>query len=186
MNRLKQHTVYLAGPIDESKETAHLWRRDMSEFLWENEIGVLNPCDKPSGMHEGEDFVDYMNNLKDIGDFDKVSNEMSKIVRIDLHMVDLCNFVILYVNKDTHMCGSYGEQTYAALEKKPVIVICEQGKNKIPSWLFGTGMRHEMFFSNFEDAKSYIKHVAYDYEVDCLNRWRFIDYDKVFNTKVNV
>lgn len=183
MNRLKNHSAYLAGSIDESKKTAHLWRQEISEFLWSHDIGVLNPCDKPIGIQEDENFVDYTNGLKKDGKFDLVQNLMSEVVKADLHMVDLCNFVILVIDKSIHMCGSYNEQTYAALEKKPVIVLCEQGKEHIPNWLFGMGMRHEMFFNNMDEVKEYIKHIAYDDEdcIDTLGRWRFVDYDKVFN-----
>lgn len=180
MNRLKGHVSYLIGSMDESKDTAHIWRQDISNFLWEHQIGVLNPCDKPSGKQEGADFTDYIDSLKEQERYDEVTEEMSPIVRIDLHMVDLSNFIIMAIDKDVHMCGSYGEQTYSSLEKKPIIVFCKQGKSKIPNWLFGTGMRHNMFFQTLDEVKEYILHICYDEEVDDLGRWRFIDYDKVF------
>ena len=184
MNRLKFHTTYLAGSIDESKSTAHLWRQEISQFLWQHDIGVFDPCNKPLGIQEGADFVDYMNELKHNHQYEKVAELMSAIVSADLHMVDLCNFVILAIDKDAHLCGSYNEQTYAALEKKPIIAWCPQGKENIPSWLFGMGMRHGMFFGSLDEVKEYILSIAYDEEIDELNRWRFIDYNKVYNKEL--
>lgn len=180
-NRLKYHKVYVAGSIDESKDTAHIWRKEISEFLWQHNIGVYNPCDKPTGPPENSDFVDYVNSIKDSGDFDKVSEIMYPVIKADLHMVDLSNFVIAAIDKDRHLAGTYCEICYSCLEKKPVIIWCPQGKAAIPNWLFGFGLRHEMFFETLDEVKEYIKHICYDENVDDLGRWRFIDYGKVFN-----
>lgn len=183
-NRLKHYTTYLAGSIDESKHTAHLWRNDISKFLWKHDIGVFDPCNKPGGIKEEAGFVDHVNAMKKRGEYDEVCKTMTHIVKIDLHMVDLSNFVILAIDRDAHLCGSYNEQTYAALEKKPVIVWCQQGKDQVPSWLFGMGMRHEMMFGSLDEVKNYILSVAYNDTIDDLGRWRFIDYDKVFNKEL--
>jgi hypothetical protein len=183
MNRLSNHTTYLMGPMDDPKVSrGKVWREDISKFLWSRNIGVMNPCNKPSDTGaEDDDAFDYMNKIKAEGKYDELESLMSPIVRIDLHMVDLCNFGILKVNKDSHMCGSYGEQTYAALEKKPIIVWCPQGKKEVPNWLFGNGMRHRMFFGSLEEVKQYITHIDTAKDIDCLGRWRFLDYDKIFN-----
>lgn len=180
MNRLLSHTVYLAGSIDESKDTAHLWREEISKFLWGLGIGVYNPCDKPCGEPEDAGFVDYCNALKRTGQYEKITEEMFNVVKADLHMVDLSNFVIAAIDKDRHLCGSYSEITYAALEKKPVIVWCPQGKSEVPSWLWGMGLRHEMFFTTLDEVEEYITHICFDEDVDDLGRWRFVNYKKVF------
>jgi hypothetical protein len=158
------------------------WRDEISKHLWDLECGVFNPCCKPciQGEEDDETFAE-LNSLKEKGDFDEVSRIMSPISRIDLHGVDISNALILKVNKDTHMCGSYSEQTYASLEKKPVIVFCEQKKENIPLWLFGVGMRHEMFFDSLEQVKTYLSHIAFAKKVDTLGRWRFLDYKKIYN-----
>jgi len=180
MNRLDRHTVYLAGSIDESKNTAHLWREEITNFLQPLGIGTFNPCDKPCGKVEDPDFVDYCNQLKAEEKWDELVSEMTGVVRADLHMVDLSNFMIAAIDKDRHLCGSYSEITYAALEKKPVIIWCPQGKAQVPNWLWGLGLRHELFFSTLDEVKDYITHVHTSDVVDTLGRWRFINYRKVF------
>lgn len=180
MNRLNRHTVYLAGSIDESKNTAHLWREEMTKFLQPMGIGVFNPCDKPCGIPEDEGFVDFCNELKSEEQWEVITKEMVNVVRADLHMVDLSNFMIAAIDKDRHLCGSYSEVTYAALEKKPVILWCPQGKKAVPNWLWGMGLRHEIFFETLEEVKEYITHIHTAERVDTLQRWRFVDYGKVF------
>lgn len=182
-NRLKGTACYACGSIDESKTTAHIWRKEISEFLWKHDIGVFNPCDKPTGPPEDENFVDYVNSIKESGNFDRANEVMYPVIKADLHMVDLSNFVIAAIDKDIHLCGSYCEISYSTLEKKPVIIWCPQGKAAVPNWLFGFGLRHEMFFETLEEVKNYILHICYDEQVDDLGRWRFIDYDKVFGRK---
>ena len=182
MNRLKNHITYLVGPMDEAHDRGHGWREDISTFLWNNDIGVLNPCDKPSDMgDESDDTFELISRWKESEEYDLVTRAMSPIGKIDLHMVDLANFIIMKVDKDIHMCGSYFEACYASLEKKPVVVFCEQGKKKMPNWLFSMGLRHRMFFNSLDEVKMYIKHICYDSVIDNLGRWRFIDYKKVFN-----
>jgi len=188
MNRLKSHTAYLAGAIDKvTASDAMEWREDMTDFLNDLGIGVFNPCDKPiynTTVHEDNDFVSMVEALKDRGNYDEVQKIMQEIVRIDLNFVDLCNFMILNIEPDCHMCGSYGEQTVACLQRKPIIIHCSKGISKIPNWLFGV-CDPKMFFESWIDVKGYIKDICYDVSVDDNDKkWRFIDYHKAFGKRI--
>jgi len=77
------------------------------------------------------------------------------------------------------MCGSYGEQTWACLEHMPIIANIKQGKHNAPDWLYGV-CRHEMFFSGWDNVKTYLRHVAFDDHVEHYRKWKFIDMDKVY------
>jgi len=108
---------------------------------------------------------------------------MKGIVSIDLHMVDLSNAVIVYIDKDYYACGSYSELTYAALEHKPVLICCKQGVANIPRWVFGLS-NYKTFFDKWEDLKAYIIKVhtnTLEYPAEEDN-WRFLDYGKIFRT----
>jgi hypothetical protein len=107
------------------------------------------------------------------------------IVSVDLHFVDLSNFIIMAIDKSIHMCGSYCEITYASLEKKPIIVMCKQGRWEVPGFLWGMGLRHQMFFGSWGEVKDYIAHIAYAKTIDDLGRWRFLDYNKVYGRHKN-
>jgi hypothetical protein len=104
---------------------------------------------------------------------------MRPICASDLRLVDQAGAVILHVDTDVHMCGSYGEQTWACLQHKPVVVHCSQGKFNVPDWLWGV-CHPDMFFSKWSGVKDYLRHVAFDDNVEHYRRWKFIDMDKVY------
>lgn len=181
MNRLKKNLAYLIGPMDEADDRGVGWREHISSFLHKLGVGVLNPCDKPTiKASETPETIAQMSEWKSQGRYDELSNMMKKIVSVDLHMVDLSNFVIMYIDKDIHMCGSYNEQTYACLEHKPVIVCCKQGKENVPNWLFGIA-DHGKFFGDWDEVECYLEYIAHSPRLylDIAN-WRFLDYNKIF------
>ena len=195
MNRLKYQIFYLAGPMDRVEGRGVEWREDMQEFLWDElEAGVFNPCDKPINWGVEDETVrqwrkESLNKaakLEAAGHhfeakqlYEAVKEHMRAICASDLRLVDQAGAVILHVDIDVHMCGSYGEQTWACLQHKPVIIHCPAGKHRVPDWLHGV-CRHEMMFDTWAKVKDYLRHVAFDNEVDHFRRWRFIDMDKVY------
>lgn len=189
MNKLKGQVAYLAGFIDDDPNLARGWRQDMTEFLNTNGIGSFDPMNKPilnTDVHEDKDFVAYINNLKKEENYDAVTRIMKEIVRQDLKMVDLCNFVILNIDRTCHMCGSYTEFTYACMQRKPVLVYCKQGVKAISNWMWGLG-DYNHFFEEWAGLKQHILDVDSGKNEDDLNgKWRFFDYEKVFGSNVLV
>jgi hypothetical protein len=201
MNRLAGMLTYLVGPMEQEVNRGSEWRVEITAFLQKRlSVGVLNPCDKPaSGENVAEDYNLYtkINSTKVAARQHELRGEIENanilyesahklcqpFVRYDLRMVDIAHFIVMHVNPDIHMCGSYGEQAVATLQRKPVIVFCPQGKDRIPNWLYGI-LKPEMFFTCMDEVQNYLLHVAYDHEVDDLNRWRFIDMNKVYGNKV--
>lgn len=181
MNRLKNHVFYLGGPIDNADDFGKGWRTRLTKFLHSHEMGVFNPLDKATGtIDEGEDFVATVQHLKDIGNYEEAEYLMRETVRADLGMLDQSAAMILYIDKNIHMCGSYGEQSQACMRRLPVIICCEQGKKKVPNWLFGI-CDHKTMFDSWDEVENYIESIAYNKMVDTLNgKWKFIDYTKVF------
>ena len=181
MNRLYGSMFYLAGPMDDVADRGVGWRKHMKEFLWSLEIGVLCPCDKPiaGAVNEDDAYFDEINKLKAAGDHQGVHEKMRPVAADDYRMVDKADALILYIDRDAHMCGSYHENCMASYQRKPVIVCCKQGVSEIPNWLWSV-CRHEMFFDNWNNVKQYIRKVCSDYYVDTYNRWRFFDHNKIF------
>lgn len=181
MNRLKKHIFYLGGPIDNSPDYGMDWRIDITEFLHHLDMGVFDPLNKATGtIDEGDDFVNYVRGLKNEGKYEEVEHLMRETVRADLGMLDRSSAMILNIDTDIHMCGSYGEQSQACMRRLPVIIHCKQGKNKVPNWLWGI-CDHKTMFSTWQEVKDYIKYVAFDPNPDTLNgKWKFIDFKKVF------
>lgn len=180
--------------MDRVQDRGVEWRNDIQDFLFDMGIGVLNPCDKPinwglenenSRQWRQQSLIQASELYKQglIHDANKICEaiheHMRDVVASDLRCIDKSDATILYVDTDVHMCGSYGEQTHACLQRKPVIVFCKQGKFNIPDWLWGI-CQHEMFFSTLEEVKWYIEHVAYDDNIKHYKRWRFFDFKKMY------
>lgn len=186
MNRLKGQLCYLAGYIDDNPIKARIWRQDITKFLHNLEIGAFDPCDKAvlnAKVSENEDFVMDINALKKEGFYEEAQKRMREIVRLDLKMVDLSNFLILNINRNYHMCGSYSEFTYACMQRKPVFIYCEQGIEKISNWIWGLG-DYEYFFDDWDKLKAKITQIATAEGIDDLDsKWRFFDYQKIYGTK---
>lgn len=185
MNKLRGQIAYLAGFIDDDPVGARGWRVELTTFLNARGIGTFNPCDKPiinTKVNEDEKFVAYINQLKADGDYDTATEMMREIVRQDLKMVDQSNFVVLFIDRDTHMCGSYSEFTYACMQRKPVLIYCKQGITKISNWIWGLG-DYDLFFDDMDKLKQYIADIDDGIIINDLDsKWRFFDYGKVFGT----
>ena len=124
MNRLKGMTAYLCGAMDRVKDGGVKWRQYMTPKLQELGVGVLDPCDKPSDYGtEDHDTRDQITKLKKSGKYDQVSEIMKPICAIDLRMVDIAHFIVMSLDVDSHLCGSYHEASVAIAQKKPVLYI---------------------------------------------------------------
>ena len=197
-NRLAGSIAYLAGPMDRVADRGVEWREDLQDFLWDLNIGVLNPCNKPIEWGiENEDSRKWRWDSRDKAELlysqghihesnkicEAVYEQMKDVVASDLRCVDKSDFIILHIDMDVHMCGSYNEQTTACLQRKPVITHCKQGKFKVPDWLWGI-CQHEMFFTTWKEVKDFIYHMAFDKDVKHYKRWRFFDVNKIYNREM--
>ena len=104
---------------------------------------------------------------------------MRDIAAVDLRMVDIAHFVIMDMDMDVHMCGSYHEAFIAIQQKKPLLINCKQVKEYIHSWMFGV-MPHQHMFSTWDDLLQYLDNVHTGYDTNNYNRWRFFDFEKVY------
>ena len=180
MNRLKNSLCYLCGAMDRVEDGGAGWRENITPKLKDMGVGVLNPCDKPSDYGiENEETRELLEKLKRSEQYDKVTEYMKPICAIDLRMVDIAHFIVMSIDGDAHLCGSYHEAAVAISQKKPVVVMCKQGKNRLPTWMFGV-IPHEMVFSNWSEVLEYLNHINEDEDAKHQNRWRFFDWEKVY------
>lgn len=180
MNKLKHSLAYLAGPMDRVPDGGVKWRVMISNKLMQMGIGVLNPCDKPTNFaKETEHTRNHTNLLKKDGLFNSVKSIMKPICNIDLRFVDIAHFLVVYIDTDVHMAGTYHELSLAITQKKPTLLMCKQGKNNIPNWWFGV-VPNELMFSSWDELLSYLHKIDSGENIDDLNRWRFLDFDKIY------
>jgi len=180
-HRLSGSMMYLAGPIDDVSDRGRGWRQDLKPFLWDLGIGALCPVEKAliDSVNEDDAYFDEINRLKQTGQYQEAHEKMRPLAADDYRMVDKADALILYIDKDAHMCGSYHENCMAAYQRKPVIVCCPEGIDAIPNWVFSV-CRHEMFFDSWENVKEFIKLMCFVDNPPTYNRWRFFDADIIF------
>lgn len=179
MNRLWGTRVYLAGPMDRVPDGGVIWREKLTPILQERGIVVLNPADKPIDKgFEGISSRKKREELIENGYYDEAAAQIKLLRIIDLRMVDLADFLIVYLDPDSHMCGTYNELFDANKCKKPILIMVEGGKNKVPHWLLGT-IPHQMIFGSWDDLLEYVEHVDVDEDVDHYRRWTWFKYDQM-------
>ncbi len=172
-NRLKNTICYLSGAMDRVKDGGEEWRDAFIRKLTPLGINWHNPCNKPfdTGIEDTENRR-LINQYKNKGEFDKVKEAMNPVRHIDLRMVDWSHWLIVYLDLDVHPCGTYEELFIANRQKKPIIVMCKQGKKHIPNWLFAV-LPHEMMFGSWRNVYKYVHEVDSAEIVKTHNRWLF-------------
>lgn len=174
-NRLRGQRAYLAGAMDRVKDRGAGWRNQITPFLESMGVLVFNPLNKPGSLGcEDQETHIIKNMLKEKENYDELSNLMKTVRSVDLRLVDISDFIIVNLDLNTHPCGTLEEIFLANRSKKPVVLHMEQGKNNAPDWLFGT-LPHSMFFSSWEEVKSYLTHIDADRYINRENRWRFFN-----------
>ena len=179
MNKLDGLRFYLAGPIDAAKDDGVGWRRALTPWLKRRKIKVVDPCDKPiaySAYKEIEGEKQKMMELKESGRYFELAQQMRDIVHVDLRMVDVSDGVIVYLDPETPMCGTYHELINALQQRKPTLVVIEGGKKKAPNWLFGI-MNFNFMFDSFDDLKTFLKQIDEGIITADLSRWVFFTHN---------
>jgi nucleoside 2-deoxyribosyltransferase len=178
--RLKWSIFYLAGPIQYASDLGVEWRKKATQFLHSLNIGVINPCDKPTDIaKEDENTQSYLQSLKDNKKYDEYSSFIKEIVSVDLRFVDKSDAILAYISKDVFSCGTFHETAHAFLQRKPVIIFTDKDISNIPGWMYGHG-NWKMFYPSLDEALEYIRHIHQDENVETLNRWKFLNYDKIY------
>jgi uncharacterized membrane protein len=163
--------------MDRALDGGEGWRKDIIRNLPHLGINWLDPTNKPIDIgKEDNESRAARRRAKKEGDWDAVSKEMKPIRCVDLRMVDVCDFLIVYIDVEVHACGTYEEVFLANRQKKPVLFVIEQGKNSVPDWLLAA-FPEEYFFSSWEELYDYMEMVAYDKTfADGNGRWYFFNW----------
>ena len=157
-DELKGSICYLIGPIDFSEDKGVGFRQKIIDELSGLGIVFLDPTSKMGDLApDVGDEQETIRKLKEEEKWDELRQFMKRIVRSDLRCVDYSDFVIVYVDTDLHMCGSYHEVVCAVNQKKPVLTVIKGGRKKAPSWLFGI-LRTDAMFDDVESLAEYFKH----------------------------
>lgn len=175
INRLRNHRCYVCGPIDRAPDSGSGWRNQITPLLRSLGIVVLDPLLKPTDIGlETDDNRSTRKVLKQKGRYELFSEIMRSIRHVDLRMVDISDFIIAYIDLDTYSCGTIEEIVVCNKQKKPVIVLCKQGKSSCPDWIFGM-IPHETIFNSIEEVIDYLRYINSDPGPETLGRWVFFN-----------
>jgi nucleoside 2-deoxyribosyltransferase len=182
MNRLNGLSVYLSGPIDFAENSGAGWRNEITPYLEEKGLRVLDPL---KHQYFGADELDdvkrpRMKALLEAGEYQKLREEMKEVIHWDLRSVDKSDFLIVNYDNSVHMCGTYEEIFIANTQNKPVLLVLSCPRNKLSTWMYGRFPPSHMFDS-WDDLHAYLDEVdsGPDYftwrlDVD-KKRWLFDD-----------
>lgn len=187
-NRLAGARAYLCGAMDRANDGGIGWRNALKPFLKNLGIHVIDPCDKPIDIGlENIEERSYREQLKKEKKFAQLSKDM-KLIRItDLRLSDISDFLIVHLDTQIHACGTYEEISWANRQKKPILIMIEDGLEAMPDWMFGM-LPYQHFFESWNDLKEYIRHIHEDAgaEKEHMKRWFFLDYDRIIGKKMTV
>lgn len=180
MNKLKGNICYCIGPLDRnSLDKARAWRKDIKAFLRSMNVMPIDPLDKPLDDYvEDEEFINRRHEYLETNNYDALSDLMKPVRNADLRFTDKADFIICDLDMNAVPCGTLEEVFSSNRAKKPILVHCPQGIEKIPLWLFGT-LPHELFFDNWDALKNYLIKVNSGEDTRTFNRWWFINWEKL-------
>lgn len=164
---LNGRRVYLSGPIE--NDTSGIdWRPPVKQQLKE-EFGlkVFDPFADPK-----QNMVGDIAMARAEKDLDGIRRVGERFVWADLSIVDHSDIVIARVPKGVPTYGTTHEIINANEQKKPVILVCPEGPEWLPSWLIGF-CPLRMMFGSFEEVFDYLRRVDSGQMHDD-RRWWFV------------
>lgn len=169
-------TCYLSGSMEYSNDFGTSWRKEFVEFCKKNNIklNIIDPTNKPDGLMKEE--AGKYSNLRSSENWKELADYIHQIRRDDLRCVDLSDFIVAHIDKNTHACGTYDEIFTAEDQHKPILCICKGGKKCLPGWLFDV-LRIEEIFDTVEDCVNYLVKIN-DNKIKLDNRWVLIKKDQ--------
>ena len=87
-----------------------------------------------------------MMDLKNTGRYFELTQRMKEIVHMDLRMVDISDFVIVYLDPASRPFGTIHELLNSLHQRKPTLVVVEGGRANASNWLFGIMNYNEFMF----------------------------------------
>lgn len=169
MNYLSNARVYLGGPIEYINNDENWFDKVSMELKNQFNLNLYIPAKDPK-----QQFSEMLIKSKENCDFEAVRKIAKGFVKKDLALVDRSDFTIHYLPYKVLTCGSHHEIIWANQAKKPTLIVCPEGINKIPTWYFGF-IKQEFFFGSWKSLYSYLEEVNNgNPECNTHHKWDFV------------
>lgn len=175
--------IYLAGPIDKAKDFGIGWRRYIQEQTRDLGINYFDPTNKPGTLvNEAHEEMAHVAEYKLNNDWDALTQKARQFRNIDLHLVSLCDAMVIYIDTEIHMLGSYEELVVARQQDKAIYAIINGGKKTASSWLFAL-INHNNMYDSVDELVSVFKSYNNKTQLDWVNIRKNIN-ARISETKV--
>jgi nucleoside 2-deoxyribosyltransferase len=185
MGKLAGCVIYEAGPIDASLDGGVSWRRELTPELQKMGCIILDPTDKPTDdFKEDENIHKHFAKLKSEGKYKQLHDEGRQIRNFDLRCCDKADIIIAFIDTSITMCGTYEEIFNANQSKKPVLIFCKQGKEKIPNWIYWT-VNVDHVFNDIDELVNFLIGIDIGLIQPNGDYFKFFDWKKLLGKSSN-
>lgn len=168
MSVLKGKRAYLSSAIQHAQN--HNWRDAAIKVLREEfEIDLFDPFNDPK-----QQWLPLLEEAVKNKDYETMTKISKDFVSKDLTMVSRSDMLIAYLPYKSITCGLHHEVIWSHMDKKPTIIVCEDGIEKIPLWYWGILKWQDAMFSSWEDLYKFLREVNEGKHND-KKRWRYIN-----------
>jgi hypothetical protein len=160
MGYLNKKTVYLCGSITALADDGQGWRNTLTPTLEGYGLIVDDPT-KTTSNNVGEvgDNKLFFRNLVKERNFELLKKEFFPIVRKDLRSVDKADFLICSYDPEVHLVGTIHELVVASLQRKPILLHCEDSKlDKLNPWIL-TFVKNGCMFTDWNKMLEYLHEI---------------------------
>lgn len=166
MSYLRGKRCYLSGPIE--YDTGKNWRTEPTGvFTKQFGIDLFDPFSDPKQVLSEE-----LHEARRLKDFDTMTRIAKAFVRKDLAVVDRADFVVAFLPWKVPTTGTHHEIINSNNAKKPTLLVCPQGKEKVPLWYFGF-IDVEFMFGSWQELYLYLTAVDIG-QHKANDRWAFV------------
>ena len=163
---LKGKRGYISGPIENAPDP--LWFQEPVHIL-ENKfkIDLLNPFED-----EKQQWVPDLLAARENKDYEKMKSIAKDFVHKDLTWVNHSDFIISHIPYKVATTGTHHEIIEGNANKKPVLLVCPEGKELVPFWYYGF-IPHKHMFGSWKALYAYLEEVDAGEHKDDY-KWSFV------------
>jgi len=165
--------TYLAGNLEYSDESLS-WRDLVETELSNLEIICLSPIKRTfdKQMVETKEDRERLKLIRQNGEWDEVASYMKEVVKKDLRLIDLSDFVIFNFEFEKPTFGTMHELVVAEQQRKPIFVTCRDLK-LVPLWIMGL-IDKKYFYRSITDVIEAVRKINSGEQSIDSDRWRLL------------
>lgn len=170
---LKGAKTYLAGNLEHSDDDSG-WREAVEAQLSPMGITCLSPIKAAfkNQIVESKEDRERLKLMRQNGEWGRVASYMKEVIKKDLRLIDLSDFVIFNFEFDKPTFGTMHELVIAEQQKKPIFITCRDLK-AVPLWIIGL-INKKYFYNSVDEIVAMVKKINSGEREADSDRWRLL------------